>query len=206
MVTVMTAPVLARQIQMDSEQVAVAVAGAAKTATPAEQPATLTYSNRAIVVFRATVLARPPHVRATAAVNLLDRLVQQTPAGRASTRAFDDAIAIGIDDHPVFVLFRADVDPLEGEELATKAADAAARLQLAFDEAVELRTPQRLARSGAIALAVTLVFVLAIWLLVRTTRASSRRLSTRSRRGGSRSFPAVKPSSPSRMRQRSFAG
>ena len=169
-------------------ELAPTVALAAQSARMAEQPATLIYANRPVVVFRATVMARPPSTRAAGAVEQLNGLVEQDPQGRVTTRAFDGAVVVGIGDRPVFVVFAADVDPLAGETLAGKSADAAARLAQAFGEAVELRTPGRLLSGIGFAVVATLLYGLAIWALVRgdrrlagaASRATERRLEAMS--------------------------
>ncbi|HET7220063.1 MAG TPA: mechanosensitive ion channel domain-containing protein [Vicinamibacterales bacterium] len=176
----LAAPAAARQVTpapAGSDPIPAAVAAAAKTAVAAEESATLYYSNRAIVELRATVLSRPPRMRAAAATDALDRLVAEFPAGRVATRTFDDAIVIGIDTHPVIALYKADADPLEGEELASKAAATAARLQVAFDEAVELHTPRRVLTGLVVAVTATAIYIVALWLLVRLHRRGAMRLS-----------------------------
>ena len=150
-----------------------AVALGAKSAQVSDAPATLVYANRAVVEFRATVLSRSPAHRAAAAVELLDRLVDEVPAGRISARSYDEATAVFVGDHPVFVVFAADIDRLAGENLTTSAADAAGRLQVAFDEAVELRTPGRLVKSVLLALGATVLYALALWAVIRLTRRAA---------------------------------
>jgi small-conductance mechanosensitive channel len=158
---------------------------AAESAQVADQPATLEFTNRPIVLLRAEVMRRPPTVRVAGAVELLDRLVELDPQGRVVTRTFDAGVVIGIGSQPVFVLFEADIDPLAGESLAGKSADAAARLDQAFREAVELRTPGRLLSGVAFAFGATVLFLLALWGLIRldrrlaeaASRATERRLS-----------------------------
>ena len=180
----LAAPAAARQAAPapGPDPIPAAVAAAAKTAVPAEQSATLYYSNRAIVELRATVLSRPPRLRAAAATDALNRLVAEVPAGRVATRTFDDAIVIGIDTHPIFALYKADADPLEGEELASKAAAAAAALQTAFDEAVELHTPRRVLTGLVVAVTATAIYIVALWLLARIHRRGAMRLSVAAER------------------------
>ena len=149
---------------------AAAVASAASTAQRAAQPADLVYANRRIVTFRATVMARPPEVRVSSATELLQRLVDESPTARASIRTYPEATVVRLNERPVFVLFSADIDPLQGEDPVGTAQAAAARLQVAFDESVELRSARRLAGAGGIALTATIVYVLAIWLVVRIDR------------------------------------
>jgi small-conductance mechanosensitive channel len=150
---------------------------AARTAQPAAQAATLVYANRPIVQFRATVLSRTPAERAAAAVAGLDRLVDQVPWERVATSTVADVRIVSIGDHAVFAILAQDVDQLTGETIDSKVADAAARLQIAFDEAVEVRTPSRLIRGGLLALGATLSYIGVLWLLRRTHRVSAARLS-----------------------------
>ena len=159
-----------------------AVVVAAQSARRGDPAATLVYANRTVVEFRATVLSRSPAQRAAAAVELLDRFVEEMPAGRISARAYGDATAVLIDDRPVFVVFVADVDPLSGENVEARAADAAARLQVAFDEAVELRTPVRLITGLLLALGATVLYILALRVLVGIDRRVATRLSTAAER------------------------
>src|SRR5215203_5648064 len=75
---------------------------ALRTATVAEERASLSYANRQIVEFRATVLSRTPAERASGAKNLLDRLVDEVPWGRAAVVPIADARLITIDKRSVF--------------------------------------------------------------------------------------------------------
>jgi small-conductance mechanosensitive channel len=141
------------------------------------QPATLVYANRPIVVFRGTTLSRTPAERAAAAVYFIDRLTETAPYARVSTLTIGDAIAIRIGDASVFGILPVDVNTLAGETLEGTAASVASRLQIAFDEAVELRNPSRLLRAGGLAIAATLLFVVLVWVLYRAHRAGRRRLN-----------------------------
>jgi len=164
------------------DPVAAAVADAARTAVPAEQPAPLVFANRFIVEFRATVLARTPATRATAASDLLGRLIERTPRARATARRFAEGVLITVGDHPAFVIFQADVDPLQDESFPAKADDAVARLQVALDESAELRSPSRLARAGALAASFTVLYVGALWLVLWTDRRAASRLAVSAER------------------------
>jgi small-conductance mechanosensitive channel len=157
-------------VSIPPDRLAAAIASAAGTAQRAPQPASLVYANRWIVTFRASVLARTPDGRAAAAVELLRRLAHETPAARTSIAIYPDAAIVRLDEHPVFAIFAADVDPLQDEDMAGTARAAAARLQVAFDESVELRSPRRLAGAGGIALGATVLYVLALWVVVHTER------------------------------------
>ena len=119
-----------------SDAFAATVAEAAKTAKLTDPPATLAFANRSIVTLRATVLSRPPAARADAAGELLHQLVAETPTARVATRAYPDAIMLEVGTRPVIAIFATDLEPLAGDTLEATAANAAARLQTAFDEAV----------------------------------------------------------------------
>ena len=164
------------------DPVADAVADAARTAVPAEQSAPLLVANRFIVEFRATVLARTPATRATGAADVLGRLIERTPGARATARRFAQGVLITVGDHPAFVIFQADVDPLQDESFPAKADDAVARLQVALDETAELRSPSRLARAGALAAGFTILYVGALWLVVWTDRRAASRIAVSAER------------------------
>jgi small-conductance mechanosensitive channel len=101
---------------------------------------------------------------------LLKELVEAMPRGRATTRAYDQGIAIGIDDRPVFLVFHADVDLLGGETLESKSAEAATRLEQAYREAVELRTPRQILYGLGFAAVATAIYLLLLWGLIRGDR------------------------------------
>src|SRR5215217_6344203 len=152
------------------DRLAAIVSTAAGTAQRTAPPADLDYANRRVVTLRATVVSRPPEARARAARDVLRRLVDETPTARAHVRTYPDAAAVYLGEQPVFVLFEPDIEQLENEDLAGAAQAAAARLDVAFAEAVELHTPTQLVTAGGIALAVTALYVLMLWLVVRMDR------------------------------------
>jgi small-conductance mechanosensitive channel len=160
--------------QIDTAATIAAVTAAAR---PSEHPATLMYANRYVVTFRAAVLARTPADRAASAVQFLNRLVEEAPNGRVTTELFGGSAAISVAGRPVFAILPQDVDADAGETVQRTAADTAARLQTAFDEAIELRNPSRLFRNGLLALVATLIYLGALWLLRRVYRAGATRLT-----------------------------
>jgi small-conductance mechanosensitive channel len=173
------APAKAQTIPAGGSQIdtAATIAAAAAAARPAEHPATLVYANRYVVTFRANVLARTPADRAASAVQFLNRLIEEAPTGRVTTERFGDSATISVAGRPVFAILPQDVDAHAGETVQRTAADTAARLQTAFDEAVELHNPSRLLRNGLLAFVATLIYLGALWLLRRVHRAGSARLS-----------------------------
>jgi small-conductance mechanosensitive channel len=158
------------------------LAAAAQTAVASGQVATLVFANRPIVEFRASVLSRTPAERASAANSVLNRLVDEHPNGLVATSALGDARLVTLDQRVVFAILPQDVDELTHETIDRKASEAVERLQLAFNEAVELRTPPRILRSVLRALGATVLFLAALWLLRRGYRASTRRLGQTAQR------------------------
>ena len=147
------------------------------TATASDPPATLVYANRTIVTFRTRMFSRSPDERAAAAVQLLDRLVYQTPYARVTTEPTGDAVIIHVGERGVFTILPGDVDALAGGTAAGTAADAATRLERAFGEAVELHNPGRLLRAGLLALGATFLYAGLLLLLRRTHMAAARQVN-----------------------------
>ena len=154
----------------DAKSHAIAAAASANSRV-ADHPATLVYANRPIVELRASVFERQPAERVAAAVHLLDRRVEDAPRAEVTAQRAGDGFLILVAGQPAFGLLPADVDTLKAETLEGKATAAVARLRTAFREAVELRTPSRLLRSGLLALGATAVYVGMLWLLRWTYRA-----------------------------------
>jgi small-conductance mechanosensitive channel len=167
-----TSPVVGAQ--GDTAATIAAVAAAARLS---EDPAALVYANRHVVTFRANVFARTPADRAGSAVQFLNRLVAEAPDGRVTTALFGESAAISVAGRPVFAILPPDVDADAGETVQRMAADTAARLQTAFDEAVELHNPSRLLRNGLLALVATFIYLAALWTLRRVHRTGTTRLS-----------------------------
>ena len=160
--------------QSQTQSPAAAAVAGAQSAGP---PATLMYANRPIVVFRATVLGRTPAERAAAAVLFIDRIVDASPDAHVTTERVGDAVAVNIGQPAVFAILPEDVDTLAGETLEGVSAETVARLQRAFDEAVELRQPWRLLRGGVLALVGTFVYAGVLLLVRRSHRATAQRLN-----------------------------
>jgi small-conductance mechanosensitive channel len=142
-----------------------------------DEPATLTYQNRAIVTLRARVLTRTAAERADSAVRLLDRLVDEGLAtSPATVRDVDGVATVMIGRHVVFAVLPEDVDELSGETPQQTAADAVARLDRAVAEALELRTPRRLVAAAARSLAGSALYLLLLWGVWRLHRNLVERL------------------------------
>jgi len=145
-------------------------------AEPSGETATVVFFNRPIVVLRARVLGRGPAERALSSNRLMDDLISGGEAHQVETRVLVGAALVMAGGRTVLALTSPDVDELSGETLDQAAAGAARRLQQALDEAYEARTPARLLRSAAVALAVMLTGALLVFAVARSHRAVSARL------------------------------
>ena len=92
------------------------------------------------------------------------------------------AMVVSVAGRDAIAIAPLDIDPLAGETLEGKTAQAAANLQQALDEAAELKNPRRMLASGAMALLATALLMLLLWLLRRAYRALSVRLLSRAER------------------------
>ena len=149
-----------------------AIAAAAAAEATVGPPATLTYANRPIVQLRASLLGRPPEERVAAGRVTLDRLAAEGVTGPVQAREIGIVVSLEVSGRRIVAIMPADVDPLIGETPASVAGAAAQRLQLALNEAAELRRPRQLLIGGLQALVVTLI-ALAIGFLLRKGRRSA---------------------------------
>ena len=152
-------------------------------ATTSDPPSTLSFNNRDIVEFRATVAGRPPSTRRAAVERILEDLVGRRQVGPVSVRAVEQVVVVSVGTLDLFGLVPADASPL-GESLEDTARRAAVTLQIALNEAVELRTPWLFALSVGWSLLATALLVLLLRLgkrahralAVRTARMAERQL------------------------------
>ena len=119
-------------------------------------------------------------MRAAAAERFLRTLVNEARLERVVTRPLAGAQIVGVGAADAFGIVTADLDPLGADTIEDAARRAAASLQLALDEAVELRTPWRIAKSLGWALLATVVFVVLLRLLMRGHRWAVTRTASRS--------------------------
>jgi small-conductance mechanosensitive channel len=157
-----------------------AAAGAASTAglpapavAPAE-PEELTFENRYLVTFRATVLGSNPAARAQVALARLEALptdsggdaVNKVPVTAGGERGF----AVRVGEQFVFLLAEADVDAVANEKLEKTASDSVARLADALTARREQHNVPLLLRAMGKSLAATAVLVGILWILRRVRR------------------------------------
>ena len=92
--------------------------------------------------------------------------------GPVSSREIQGANVILIGDRQAFAILPQDIDTMAGETAATTTADVVRNLQLAMDEAIEMRTPAAFVRGAERTAVATLLFV--VLLVVRSARAPPR--------------------------------
>jgi small-conductance mechanosensitive channel len=152
-------------------------ATAAVSAERTDEPATLTYYNRPIVVLRARVLGRPPAERAAIAVRVLDGLVAAQATDPVESRPIQGGSLIFVGSRLVVGLASADVDELAGESLEGTTALTVSRLQQAFAEAAEAHTPAELFRAAVIAVIALAIAGVVIWGVARGRRVVAAKLT-----------------------------
>lgn len=141
-----------------------------QSATTTAPPATLSFQNRGIAEFHATVLSRTPALRAATAERILRDLVNQRRVDRVSVRPVEQIMVVSVGTLDLFALVPADAPPL-GEPLEDTARRAATTLQTALDEAIELRTPRLVAVAVGWSLLATALLALLLRLVTRGHRA-----------------------------------
>ena len=174
---------LAQTPAAQPDPVAAAITSAAASAQTSDPPATLSYANRPIVELRATIMSRPPAARVEAAERALNAIASEKPDAAVTTTATDRGVLISVDARPVVAVFQADADPLAGESMSVKANEAVTKLNVALREAAELRRPAELLRGAAIALVITVLYVLLMWMLIRMEVRVASTLSNATERG-----------------------
>jgi small-conductance mechanosensitive channel len=138
--------------------------------------AALTYNNRLITQLRATLAGYPPEERVASIRQLLDQLVESGTVGPIDTRAYGELTAVVVGSQIAFVIAPQDVDQLAGETIETKTRAATVALQVALQEAVELRTPRRLLGAALWSVGATALLVLLLWGIRAASRVAERPL------------------------------
>ncbi len=140
-------------------------------------PATLTFANRTIAVFRGTVLGRSPAERVATAHGLLEEIRKSGPTGPIETRPLGGLTTVYVGGRYVFAILPTDIDPLSGDTMAGVSSRVVSQLQTTFDEIAELGRPRQLLIAALQFVLATLVFIALVWGLIKAYRALSGRLS-----------------------------
>ncbi|MBE9609870.1 mechanosensitive ion channel family protein [Chitinilyticum piscinae] len=157
-------------------------AAASATASASEEAHAAKVFNRVVTTFRTGIGGYTAQDRANSAELRIQRLLAERPHGKFTSEPSELGIAIKLDGKLAFYLRDADVDTLANETLEQRTKDALAALEEIRQDQLALSDPKELARSIAISLLATLVFVLLLkglskarrWTLVRTRRYIAR--------------------------------
>jgi len=160
-----------------AEQPLALASAAVQSAKRSQEPFTLTYFNRPIVVLRAEVLGRSPAERASVAVHVLNDLVAAHVTEPVESRMIDEGALITLGSRVVVGIAMEDVDVLAGETLDGLTAQTVSRLQQAFAEANEAHTPVELLRAGIYGAIVLTIGILMLWGLAAARRVLAHRLT-----------------------------
>ncbi len=142
-----------------------------------DTPVVLTIANRPITELRAGILGRSSTDRVDAARAVIESMAADGRRLTVATRALGTAAVISIDGRDVFAILPTDVNELQGETAAGKAAAVVERLQLALNELGEASRPYVLLWAIAQSVLMTVVLVLVLMGLVRVNRWAAARFA-----------------------------
>jgi small-conductance mechanosensitive channel len=158
-----------------AEPTAITITADMVKVAPVKQHADVKFMNRKITRFRAEIMSAPPATRATDAAVRIQERVDADAIDRVEITRIGQAILITVDEFTVFAITAADLDPVTGETLEGRAAEAVGNLERALVEAGELHRPKQLVRGLIAALLATALYALTMWVLRKLRRAIERR-------------------------------
>jgi len=141
-----------------------------------EQHADVTFMNRRITRLRAQILGNLPKFRAKDSSERIEKQVELRRTQPVDSVYIDQGVLIRIAEKTIFAITTADLDVVAGETLEGRAEEAIANLEKAIAEAESLRRPGQVLRSLGIAVVITLVYALWIWILLRLEKVLQRRI------------------------------
>ncbi|TNF77799.1 MAG: mechanosensitive ion channel [Acidobacteria bacterium] len=142
---------------------------------PVDDHADLEFMNRKITRFRAEIMGLPPSSRVADAGNRIQERVKAGAIDRVGTLRVGDSIFVLVNDRPVLVITKGDLDQVAGQTLEERAMAAAGNLEKALAEVTELSRPRELAISLVASVIATALYVLLLWVLRKLRQAIERR-------------------------------
>ena len=142
---------------------------------PANRHVDLVFMNRKITQFRAEIMGLPPSDRVADAANRLRERVDSGAIDTVGTLKVGQAILVLVDERPVIVITKGDLDQVVGETLESRAAEAVANLERALAEVSELSKPRELAIGLVATLIATALYVILMWTMRKLRRAIEHR-------------------------------
>ena len=148
----------------------------ARAGPPDAQSGQVVVFNRPIIRFRVPLLGVPAEQRAEDASTRIRRLLAAPGKHAVTSEQVPQGVIVRIDGNVAFAVSHDDADRLGEVAEAALANDAVQRLEQAIAEMKEARDPGALLVSAGWAALATLIWLAALWLLLRMTRAMARRL------------------------------
>jgi small-conductance mechanosensitive channel len=143
---------------------------AAKAADSALAPATLKIENRPIVTLRGTLLGYSPKQRVEAAESRIQLLIERGETGPVSAVARPEGMMVRIGGKWVFFVTRADINELADENIDELSNQAVQNLTQALKEVNEATHGEVILRATGLAVAATVILLLALTLIRRVHR------------------------------------
>jgi small-conductance mechanosensitive channel len=143
---------------------------ASKAADPALAPATLKIQNRPIVTLRGTMLGYTPKQRVEAAEARIQVLIEVGETGPVSAVARPEGTMVRIGEKGVFFVTPADINELAGEGIDEVGNRTVRNLTQALKEVDEATHGELLLRAIGLAVAATVILVLALAAIRRVHR------------------------------------
>ncbi|MGB3563403.1 MAG: hypothetical protein WBH85_00220 [Thermoanaerobaculia bacterium] len=142
---------------------------------PVDQHLDVVFMNRKITHFRAQIMGLPPSGRAADAANRIQERVDAGAIDTVGTLKVGQVILVLVNDRPVLVITKGDLDQVAGETLESRAEAAVSNLERALAEVSELRRPRDLAISLVATLIATALYLLLMWTMRKLRQAIERR-------------------------------
>ncbi len=146
----------------------------------AVEPAPLVFWNRQIHVFRSYFNQQSPAERAAKAQERLAALPAEAPDWKVTTSEVTvgqySGVLVSVNDQQVFGILSTDLDHESNETLQSASDRVTAQLRAALQARAEQRSIPLLLRSIGLAIAATVVLLVALWFVMRATRRLKGRL------------------------------
>ncbi len=137
----------------------------------------LVYFNRTLFVFRAPILGYSPHQRAVMARAQLEHPHQRGGDGTVAVKPIPEGFVLEVDGWPAFRILPGDVNQLANEKIEELAETTRVRVQEAMDASRESRTAGSWARPLLRAAIATVIWLVALRILMAAKRWTARRFS-----------------------------
>jgi small-conductance mechanosensitive channel len=144
----------------------------------APQSAPVVIANRTIIELRGPIAGYTAKERATNSIRRIEDVLEANPNPAITLADVEGAATrVLVGGQHAFLVTRADIDSQAGETTQLVAQEAARRLEIAFMARQEQASPRCLVRAVVAALLATLAYVVALWVIRRSSRWLGERAS-----------------------------